>query len=66
MGYWKRYKKKVNDKYGFFSNTYLQFQTLNIIDKVVLFCKRNATRFKHVGHRTAQLLLADWNRVTEY
>ena len=26
----------------------LQFQTLNIIVKVVLFCNRNATRFKHV------------------
>jgi len=26
----------------------LQFQTLNIIVKVVLFCKRTATRHKHV------------------
>ena len=22
MGYWEMYKEEVNDKYGFFSNTY--------------------------------------------
>jgi len=54
----------------------LKIQTLNIIGKVVLFCKITATHFKHVivfdklqereRDKKAQLLLSDWNRVTEY